>query len=78
MSPINLDCINPENEPNTYSNYDFVHELEIKEIQQAIDCNLDVSLRADYLRMLDGVRLPKPRRQRVEDAILEIMEDYDA
>jgi RNA polymerase sigma factor (sigma-70 family) len=78
MNPINIDCINSENEPNAYFKFDFINDLEIREIKSAIDKNLSVSLRADYLRMLDGIRLPKPRRIRVEEAILEIVEDYGA
>lgn len=55
-----------------------VSDASFVEIKSIIDKNLPVDLRSDYLRMLDGVSLPKVRRDRVREAILSIQRDFDA
>ena len=44
-------------------------KAEGNELSSLIDQELPVELRADYLRMLDGVSLPKPTRTRVQRAV---------
>lgn len=45
------------------------------ELLAIIDEHLPVKLRANYLRMRAGVQVPKPAREEVERAVLEILAD---
>ena len=42
-----------------------------------IDSELPVELRSDYLRIKDGVYVPKPRRQQIYDEISKIINGED-
>jgi len=53
---------------------DRLAEVESKELDDLIDEELPVDLRADYLRMRSGLRVEKLRRRRVERAVLEILQ----
>ncbi len=44
------------------------------ELSQQIDGKLPVSIRSDYLRMKDGVPIPKKRREKVKQAIKELLD----
>lgn len=50
--------------------------LECKELMEYIDARLDASLRADYLRFLDGQRLTKVRKGKLFLELRSIMVDY--
>lgn len=54
---------------------DTFETVSFSEIRDKIDQSLSAELRTDYLRMLDGVAIPKGRRQRVREAILGILKD---
>lgn len=49
-------------------------KVEERDLFALIDAELPIHLRADYLRMLAGVKLPAMKRNRVEKAIREIFE----
>jgi len=50
------------------------HEMESgSELESLIDNNIPSELRADYLRMKDGVSVPEMRRQKVRAAVRKIM-----
>ena len=53
----------------------FVVYVEQKEYMQIIDKELDVSMRSDYLRILHGVYVPKPRREQILNEINTIIEN---
>lgn len=48
-------------------------DTEIKELKALIDKHLDISLRADYLKMLAGVSVPKTKKMQIENAIKSII-----
>jgi len=50
--------------------------LELEEIFIIINKNLEIELRADYLRMLDGITIPKVRRTMIEGRVVEILEEH--
>lgn len=52
---------------------DITSNLEIDEIRTKINLHLPIDMRIDYLRMLDGVYVPKQRRTEIENKILEIV-----
>ena len=71
-APISLDAI----ADSATHRSELLAKLEYREIVRLIDKYLPVEFRADYLRMREGITVPKPRKDRIEEAILELMEDY--
>lgn len=57
--------------PESASNH--VEDVDFSEMKDYINENLPAELRSDYLRMLEGVNIPKARRGRVREAILSIL-----
>jgi DNA-directed RNA polymerase specialized sigma24 family protein len=60
----------------TYSQGSLDTEISSREIFDKIDHELPSNLRSDYLRILDGAQIPDVRRQRVREAIKNILGDY--
>lgn len=62
---------------DTYDNVDaqteITQETEIKELRALIDKHLDINLRADYLKMLAGVTIPKAKKEIIENEIRTII-----
>ena len=79
MQPISIGEITDKQEHNMWCQEDFVGELELEEALTTIDQKLEMSMRADYLRLRDGVMVPKQKREKVEAEVLTILEDagYD-
>ena len=69
MEPLDISNIRDEKEDNMRVEDDFVIDFEQQEVLRIIDKNLDVSLRSDYLRIKDGVYVPKPRRKQIYEEI---------
>lgn len=52
------------------------NEIELEEFKNIINVNLPLELRSDYLRMVAGIQIPKNRKDKVKQAILEIRKKY--
>jgi len=76
MEPIDIDRINCDREANTYENYDPLEKMELDEVFSIINQELEIPLRIDYLRMLEGLHVPKPKREFIEERIMEILEGH--
>ena len=76
MEPIDIDHINCDNEKNAYEQPNILEKLELDEIFTLINKHLEISLRQDYLRMLEGLHVPKPKREVIENRILDILEEH--
>lgn len=76
MEPIDIDNVNCNNEANAYEVQNLHEKLELDEIFSIINQHLEIHLRADYLRMLEGLHVPKPKREVIENRIIEILEEY--
>ena len=76
IEPIDIDNINCNNEKNAYEYQNLHEKLELDEIFTIINKHLEIPLRADYLRMLEGLHVPKPKREIIEERILTILEEY--
>ena len=59
----------------SYAAQDVADDVATEEILRIIDRKLPVELRAAYLQMRDGQQLPKATRDRVEQAVREIIQD---
>lgn len=75
MCPIDLGEVRDEHEDNMKV-ADHVEEIGNKEIWDLIDKHLEVGLRADYIKIKNGIKVPKNKRTKVEEAIIAIMHQY--
>jgi hypothetical protein len=76
MNPIDISNVNCNNEPNTYTSYDMLEKIELEDIFLIINRELEIHLRRDYLKMLEGLSIPKVKRDIIENRILEILENH--
>lgn len=76
IEPIDIDNVRDEHEPNMCIEIDPLENMEINEILSIINTKLDVQLREDYLRMLQGVYISKQKRILIENKIIEILKKY--
>ncbi len=76
IDTICIDNINDESEQNMFYSVEFIDNIECEEILKLIDIYLDISLRTDYLRMRDGITIAKIKKDKIYDAIDEILEEY--
>ncbi len=76
MEPLDIDNIRDEHERNMRGDDNIVDELAKKELMGIVDAYLDMSLRSDYLRILHGVYVPKPRREQIYEAIMQILREH--
>jgi DNA-directed RNA polymerase specialized sigma24 family protein len=67
------DATDIRNEGEPCKQGDIGDQLADTELTQLIDKRIPLRLRADYRRMLEGIRLPKPRRIKVEEAVKKIL-----
>ena len=76
MEPLDITEIRDERESNMKVGNDFIDTVEQRELIDIIDRKLEVSMRSDYLRMLNGVYVPKTRREQIIDAVVTIVMEY--
>ena len=76
MEPLDIDNIRDEHERNMRGEENMVDELAKKELMDIVDTSLDMGLRGDYLRILHGVYVPKPRREQIYEAIMQILREH--
>ena len=75
MEPIDISSVRDEHENNMRLDDSFVNNIEDQELLDIIDTFLDVVLRAYYLRILNGVYVPKPRREQIYNEINRILKE---
>ena len=75
MEPIDISSVRDEHENNMRLDDSFVNNIEDQELLDIIDTYLEVGLRADYLRILNGVYVPKPRREQIYNEINRILKE---
>lgn len=73
MRPIGMGQVNDEREVNMRDESEAHEEATIRELRSMIDRRLPVSLRADYLRLLDGRSIPAERRESIREAVSSIL-----
>ena len=76
MEPLDIDNIRDEHERNMRGEENIVDELAQKELMNIVDTYLDMGLRSDYQRILHGVYVPKPRREQIYEAIMQILREH--
>lgn len=73
MRPLDVYVIADEHEKNMRENCTVEDDASVNELISLIDDKLSVELRSDYLKLKNGVSIPKARKQKVREAILEII-----
>lgn len=73
MQPLDMANVADESEVGLRDESVVEDDAMASELRALLDGELPVELRKDYLQMLDGKLLPKARRERVREAVLEIM-----
>ena len=76
MDPIDIENVNDNKESNMYTTPNFLENMELDEIFLIINRELEIHLRIDYLKMLEGLHVPKIRRILIENRLLEILEGH--
>ena len=76
IEPIDIDNVNDCQEKNMSVTYNFLENLEIDEIFGIINKELEIELRPDYLKILEGHRIPLKKRRIIEEKIKEILRNY--
>ena len=75
LLPLDISCINDENESNARIPSSVVYEAIKSESIDIINAGLPIELRAVYLQMREGLKISKARRDEVERAVLDMLED---
>jgi len=76
MSPIELSNVCDHNEDNMYYDNKLIDIISNNELKKIIDMKLPIEFRADYLRLISDVYVPKIRYLKVQNIIQEILEEY--
>lgn len=75
IEPIPIHLVRDEEElSSTAENGVTIDDVYTKDVFTLIDRCLPYELRSDYLRLKHGLKIPKCRREKVEQSILEILE----
>lgn len=76
MTPIEFENVNDVNEKYMSTGDVVTDDIIFSELQKIIDDNLPVNLRADYIKMISNIHVPKPRRTQIQEIIIEILDKY--
>jgi len=77
LNPLSMDVVRDDEEGNMWTKVDFLNDMQVDDIFRIIDIHLPTEFRSDFLRMKKGILIPKPRRVRIEEMILEILREND-
>lgn len=75
LEPLPLDLVSDDEKSIQVYN-DVLSIVEDREILSIIDGRIPIQLRSDYIRIKDGATLSYMRKQKVVDAIMEILLEY--
>ena len=76
LNPIDIHSNIKEERKISYKS-SLLDTLEIIDLVDKINKELPVEFREDYLRLKEGLSVPKARRERIEQLITEIVENHD-
>jgi DNA-directed RNA polymerase specialized sigma24 family protein len=79
MTPIELDDVKDSREKHMKLSDASDDVAEANELRKLIDRHLPVQYRHDFLKMLNGIKVSKPRKTQIQQIIREILEEngYD-
>ncbi len=76
LQPIDLSTVDRDTEDNMKIYVEYEDNLDNKEIKRVLNKYLPLELRADYLKLINNVHVPKNRKLKVFKAVTKILEDY--
>lgn len=68
IRPLDIDSVSEED----LSNEEFLSHINLSSILKKINDTLPVDLRSDFLKMMDGISVPKPKKERVRQFLKDI------
>jgi len=75
LNPIGFVSVIDEHEDNMKVHSDLDQELDMKEFFKLVEGSISLDLKADLIRLRNGITIPKPRREKVYVAIRVILEE---
>jgi len=75
MSPIGISEVKNDKEGNMNISSSLLERLADKELLTLIDQNIPLELRLDYLRLKNGLKLPRPKRDAIIGSIKNILKE---
>jgi len=76
LNPININNVKGNNE-EYFSSINSADDIyDGNSLVKLIDENLPCSLRADYLKMISGIYIPKHKREKVQEAVDTILNEH--
>lgn len=72
--PLPIELVSDRREPRTNGESPVEAQAEARDLEEVIDSHIPVELRQDYLMMRAGQTLPRVRRERVQEAVLDALE----
>jgi len=76
MRPIEISNVSDENEKNMRTNNSVLEQLCGEELIDMIDKYLPPEYREDFIKLRHQIKIPKARRIRIEQAVIEIMNEH--
>ncbi len=73
MSPVSFDVVVDETENNMKVYPDLDHEIDMKQFFDIVETNIPLDLKADLIRLRNGITIPKPRREKLYQVIRDIL-----
>lgn len=79
MCPIDISGVRDEYEPNMRQEDSVLENICQEETESLINKHLPVSMRADYLKVKYNIKIPKSRKDKLEQTVQQILKDngYD-
>ncbi len=75
LSPLDISLVNAENEKALIDPDNVIENVEREEILKKIDDYLPIALRADFLRMRDGVKINRGRAKKIKLFIMTLIQE---
>ncbi len=72
-SPLDVSMVADELEAGMRTESTVESDVSMDVLLSSIDAGLPVALRSDYLKMKEGIQVPKARRTLVREAVLKII-----
>jgi DNA-directed RNA polymerase specialized sigma24 family protein len=75
MNPVSWDNTDDVDESGMHYECEVLDDLAIKEMIQLLDTNISTEVRKDWIKMKNGMKIPKHRRAKVKEEISEILKE---
>ena len=77
MQPIGIDGVVGEKEDNMQIDNNALDLIMRKEIIDLINIKIPIDMRHDWIRLINGIKLPKNHRTKLEQKIFKILKEHN-